>query len=137
MRVRSSIILAIVFAAGCGGSDNSSTGGTPTTPTPNPPPTGPPVATTTITITAAGVSPQRITVSPGTRVTFVNNDTRSHEMNSDPHPSHGDCPPIDDVGFLAAGQSKQTGNLTAARTCGFHDHNQPTVASLTGQIIVQ
>ena len=93
--------------------------------------------TTTITITAAGVSPQRITVSPGTRVTFVNNDSRQHEMNSDPHPTHGDCPPIDDVGFLAPGQSKQTGNLNTVRTCGFHDHNQPDTASLQGQIVVQ
>ena len=137
MKGRSSIILAIVFAAGCGGSSDSGSGGTPTTPTPNPPTNTPPVATTTITITAAGINPQRITVSPGTRVTFVNNDTRTHEMNSDPHPNHGDCPPIDDVGFLSPGQSKQTGNLTVTRTCGFHDHNQPDVASLKGQIVVQ
>jgi plastocyanin len=95
------------------------------------------VATTTITITAAGVSPQRITVSPGSRVTFVNNDTRSHEMNSDPHPDHGDCPAINDVGFIQPGQSKTTGNLTTARTCGFHDHNLPTLTSLQGQIVIQ
>jgi hypothetical protein len=29
------------------------------------------------------------------------------------------------VGFLAVGQSKQTGNLNTARTCGYHDHNDP------------
>jgi hypothetical protein len=58
-------------------------------------------------------------------------------MHSDPHPNHGDCPAIDDVGFMAAGQTKLTGNLTVARTCGFHDHNLPDVASLRGQIIVQ
>lgn len=126
------MMLTAWLAAGCGG---SSSGGTPTAPTP--PPNSPPVATTTITITAAGVSPQRITVSPGTRVTFINNDTRSHEMNSDPHPTHGDCPAIDDVGFLQPGQTKLTGNLNVVRTCGFHDHNQFSVASLQGQIIVQ
>jgi hypothetical protein len=38
---------------------------------------------------------------------------------------------------MAAGQTKLTGNLTVARTCGFHDHNLPDVASLRGQIIVQ
>jgi plastocyanin len=133
MKARSTLLIAIATAAlACGGSSDG--GGTPTTPTT---PTTPPVATTTITITANGVNPQRITVPIGSRVTFINNDTRTHEMNSDPHPTHGDCPAIDDVGFLAAGQTKQTGNLTVARTCGFHDHNQPTVASLTGQIIVQ
>ena len=137
--MKSRILCVITLAAlamACGGSDSptapsnggGSGGGGSTTP---------PVATTTITITSAGVSPQRITVSPGTRVTFINNDSRSHEMNSDPHPQHGDCPAIDDIGFIAVGQTKQTGNLTTARTCGFHDHNQPTVTSLTGQIIVQ
>jgi plastocyanin len=132
MRHASGILVVLLLVAGCGGGGNSS-GGTPTSPTPTPPPTN----TTTITITAAGVSPQRITVSPGTRVTFINNDSRSHEMNSDPHPNHGDCPAIDDVGFLAPGQTKQTGNLNVARTCGFHDHNQPDVRSLQGDIVVQ
>ncbi len=138
MTSRHAIFVAMTaLAIGCGGSSDPTSPSPP--PTQNPPPAnqGPPVATTTITITAAGVNPQRITVSPGTRVTFINNDTRPHEMNSDPHPNHGDCPAIDDVGFLQAGQTKLTGNLTVVRTCGFHDHNQPTLTSLQGQIIVQ
>jgi len=134
-------LLIVLAAAACGGG-SSGTSNTPTNPSPattttTPPTTTPPVQTTTITITASGVSPQRITVSPGTRVTFVNNDSRQHEMNSDPHPTHGDCPPIDDVGFLAPGQSKQTGNLNTVRTCGYHDHNQPDTANLKGQIVIQ
>ena len=131
-------LMIALTAAACGGGSSSSTPTTPSPPTTTtPPPTNPPVQTTTITITASGVSPTRITVSPGTRVTFVNNDNRQHEMNSDPHPTHGDCPPIDDVGFLAPGQSKQTGNLNTVRTCGYHDHNQPDTANLKGQIVVQ
>jgi len=126
------IAASVVLAMGCGG---GSGGGTPTAPGN---PTNPtPVATTTITITAAGVNPQVITVPVGSRVTFINNDSRSHEMHSDPHPNHGDCPPIDDVGFISAGQTKQTGNLTVVRTCGYHDHNLPDIANLRGQIIVQ
>ena len=139
MNVRQAVLVAIsVLALGCGGGSDS-----PTAPSGGGGSSGggssgnPPVATSTITITAAGVSPQRITVAPGTRVTFINSDSRTHEMNSDPHPTHGDCPAIDDVGFLAAGQTKQTGNLTVVRTCGYHDHNQPTVTSLQGQILVQ
>jgi plastocyanin len=92
---------------------------------------------TTITITTSGVSPQSLTVSPGTRVSFVNNDTRIHEMNSDPHPTHGDCPEIDQVGFLAPGQSKQTGNLNTVRSCGYHDHNNPSATSLQGTILIR
>jgi plastocyanin len=135
MRHHLGTCVVLAFVAGCGGGSSSNGGGPPTSPTPTPTP--PPTNTTTITITAAGVSPQRITVSPGTRVTFINNDSRTHEMNSDPHPNHGDCPPIDDVGFLAPGQTKQTGNLNVVRTCGFHDHNQPDVRSLQGQIVIQ
>src|SRR5262245_34955295 len=111
------------LAIGCGGDSSSSS--SPSSPSPTPPPTGPPTATTTITITGSGVSPQNITVTAGSRVTFVNNDSRTHEMNSDPHPVHSDCPEINAVSFLAAGQSKQTDPLNTRRTCGFHDHNQP------------
>jgi plastocyanin len=125
------LIVAVIVAAGCGGGDDD----TPTSPSNPSNPT--PVPTTTITLTAAGANPQVITVPAGSRVTFINNDSRSHEMHSDPHPNHGDCPPIDDVGFIAVGQSKQTGTLTVTRTCGFHDHNLPDVANLRGQIIVQ
>jgi hypothetical protein len=58
-------------------------------------------------------------------------------MESDPHPIHTDCPAINDVGFLSPGQSKQTGNLTTARTCGYHDHNQSETTSLQGTIVIQ
>ena len=102
-----------------------------------PAPTPAPSGGTTITITATGVSPKSITVSAGSRVTFVNNDTRVHDMNSDPHPEHTDCPEINQVGFLASGQSRQTGNLNTTRTCGFHDHDLPQNTSLQGSIVIQ
>jgi plastocyanin len=143
MNLRILAVAAMAAAAfACGGGGNggggggTGGGGGPTGPS-NPNPGNPPAATTTITITSAGVNPQRITVPVGSRVTFINNDNRQHEMNSDPHPTHGDCPALDQVGFIAPGQTKQTGNLTTARTCGFHDHNQPDVVSLQGQIVVQ
>jgi hypothetical protein len=41
------------------------------------------------------------------------------------------------VGDIQAGASRTTQNLTRARTCGFHDHNQPTVTALQGTITVQ
>lgn len=94
--------------------------------------------TTTMTINASGVlTPNDITVSPGSRVTIVNNHNRQHEMNSDPHPDHTDCPAINDVGFLSAGQTKLTGNLNTVRTCGIHDHNDPNNNSLKGIIRIQ
>ena len=138
MNIRATILgtaaVALFAAAACGGGGSSSGGGgsTPTTPSPTPTP-----GTATITITASGVSPRTVTISAGSRVTFVNNDTRAHDMASDPHPAHSACPPINDVGFLQPGQTRTTGNLNTARTCGFHDHNRDTDTSLQGSIVIQ
>jgi hypothetical protein len=119
-------ILALAMSA-CGGG-----GGTPPGPTPNP--NNP----NTITIGANGaVNPRELTVSPGTRVTFVNSHNRRHDMTSDPHPDHQDCPEINSVGVLNPGQSRETGNLVAVRSCGFHDHDDPDNSNLRGRIIIR
>ena len=97
-------------------------------------PSGPVVTTTTITITSAGVSPKDIQIVLGARVLFINNDTRSHEMGSDPHPDHTDCPYINQVGFLLPGERRETGNSVLTRVCGFHDHDNPDVQNLRGTI---
>jgi len=130
--------IGLAFVVACGGGSTSNGGPGPS---PTPPPTGGGggggTSTTTITIANNAVSPKTITVPRGTQVTFVNNDTQAHDMNSDPHPIHTDCPEINQVGFLVAGQSKQTGALNIARTCGYHDHNQDTVEALKGSIVIQ
>ena len=131
--IGSAVLAATMTLTACGGGDDSSPSPTPApSPTPTPTPGG-----TTITISNNAVSPQTLTVARGTRVTFMNNDNRNHEMNSDPHPAHTDCPELNDVGFLTSGQSRQTGNLNTARTCSFHDHNQPSVSGLQGRIVIQ
>ena len=92
---------------------------------------------TTITISNNAVCPQNITVPRGTQVTFVNSDSRTHEMTSDPHPEHTDCTEINAVGNLVPGQSRQTSNLVVARRCGFHDHIAFDVKALQGSITIQ
>jgi plastocyanin len=103
----------------------------PTVPSPG---SLPPVQTNTITITSSGASPRNVEVALGSRVLFINNDSRSHNMSSDPHPEHNDCPVLNDAGFLQPGQSRETGNIVIARTCGFHDHDSPGTQTLWGQI---
>ena len=127
-------IAALALTVACGGSSGSST---PTTPSTGGGSGSSGTGAATITITSAGVSPKTVTIAVGQRVTFVNNDSRNHEMNSDPHPTHGDCPGLDQVGFLAPGQSKTSGNLNTARACGFHDHLNDSNTSLQGTIVVQ
>lgn len=122
---------AIALGSACGGSNDAA-------PSPTTGGGGGGSATgTTITITSSGVSPKALTVARGTQVTFTNNDAVSHEMNSDPHPVHTDCPEVNNVGFLSPGQGKTTGNLNTARMCGYHDHNRDTDRSLQGQITIQ
>ncbi len=92
----------------------------------------------TITIgTNSAVSPSPVTISAGQSVTFMNSDTRSHDMESDPHPAHTDCPSIANVGLLQPGQSKTTFGFARAGSCGFHDHNNSDSSSLKGRIIIQ
>ena len=100
-------------------------------------PTPPPVATNTITITSAGVTPKNITVPLGSQVTFVNNDSRTHDMQSDPHPEHDDCPELQTVGALKAGESRQSANLNTARTCTYHDNQNEGNNSLRGSIVIE
>ncbi len=102
-----------------------------------PAPSDPPVNTLTITITANGVSPKHIEVPLGSRVLFINSDNRTHYMHSDPHPDQNDCPELNQVGVLAPSQTRETGNLVVARTCGYHDHNLFTNPSLQGTITIR
>lgn len=127
---------ALAMAMACGGGSSSSGGGAATPTSPTTPPANP-TSTTTITISNNSVTPKNIVVKQGSQVTFVNNDTQPHEMESDPHPEHTDCTALAQVGFLSPGQSKQSGNLNTIRVCGFHDHNQPSVSGLEGSITIQ
>lgn len=123
---RRALVLLALTSAACGGGDDAPTA-------PDPTPTNP----YRVTISSSGVSPTEIVVPPGTRVLFVNSDSRRHDMTSDPHPDHTNCPEINQVGALNGGQSRETGNLVAVRTCGFHDHDDPNNAALQGRIVIR
>ncbi len=90
----------------------------------------------TITIGATGVTPSSVEVAVGGTVTFVNSTGDNHDMDSNPHPVHTDCPALN-VGLLRPGESRASQALTTARTCGFHDHNNPGTASLMGTITIR
>ena len=138
-------LVVTVTAVACGGGSSTPTTPTPPTsttpPTTTPPTTTPPTTATdsaTITIGADGrVSPTSVTIVRGGRVTMINNHNSAHDMASDPHPEHSNCPELNQWGFLTAGQQRTSGNLNTARTCGFHDHNVPTNTALQGTVIIQ
>jgi plastocyanin len=92
----------------------------------------------TITIGSNGaVSPSQVTIGVGQSVTFTNNHSSAHDMSSDPHPIHTDCPSMGNVGTLQPGQSKTSFGFAAAGSCGFHDHNNSESAGLKGRITIQ
>ena len=123
VRIRAAaVVLVTLLSPGCGN---------PSTPTPTP------TSTITVRFTTTGVSPKSVNIPLGGRVLFVNQDTREHTVGSDPHPDHTDCPPINQVGLLQPGQQRETGNFVTAGTCGFHDHEIPTDATLQGTIIAK
>ena len=143
VRKRLSTLVAalVMFAVACGSdSGRSVTSPSPApsagpTPAPGPTPTPGPVPAR-VTITSNGVDPASITVSVGTRVVFVNNDTIPHDIAGGPDPFHPDCRQIDAVGFLTPGQSRQTDPLPQARTCEYHDHSFHSTL-FNGRIVIQ
>ena len=126
---RACLACLLILVSSCGGSSPSSPSGG----------SGGGSTGTTITITSAGVNVTQLNISQGTRVLFVNNDSRSHNMTSDPNPEHNDCSEINTVGLLQPCQSRETANMNTIRTCGFHDHDDPPPggARFSGRITVR
>jgi len=83
------------------------------------------------------MSPLELTIAVGQRVTFVNNDVRSHDVVGGVDPNHPDCPEIVQAGFLTPGRSGDTGVFTSARTCEYHDHTELSVPAFQGRIIIR
>jgi len=99
------------------------------------PPGAPGPSGATITILANGtLSPANVDINVGQSVTFVNQDSRNHEMSSDPHPSHSDCPQI--VVLTTPGQTRLSNALPTAKVCGLHDHLDPSNINLLGRVTV-
>ena len=120
----------LALAAACGGDSASGTTSPSTGCTPS-------SNANTLVIQNNIICPQTITVSRGSQLTILNSDSRNHEMDSDPHPEHTDCPELNQIGFLSPGQSRISGNLNTARKCGMHDHSSPDTASLKATITIQ
>jgi hypothetical protein len=123
--------LALALVAWACGDSNS-----PTEPTPPPSTGGPGASSITITLTSAGASASATDLAVGGTVTVVNNDGVSHEMSSDPHPAHTNCPGLN-FGPLAPGQSRTSAALSTARSCGMHDHANPGTQSLMRTITIR
>ena len=88
-----------------------------------------------ITITATGLSSADVRIEPTQRVRFVNNDTRPHQINTNPHNLHTDCTPNNTI-VINPGQTVDTGIFTDVKPCGYHDHLLPDTQAYWGLIRV-
>jgi plastocyanin len=134
MRIVNSVVAATAaiavaaVAMSCGGSSSSTSPSGSCTPSTN---------ANTLVIMNGAICPQALTVTRGTQLTISNQDSRNHNMASDPHPEHTDCPELNQIGLLSTGQSRSSGNLNTVRTCGMHDHDDPNNGSLKARITIQ
>ena len=113
---------------------------------PSGPITFPPDVRTTVTITDAGVNPQvvHVTTTCGQTdcrlyVRFVNNDSVSHDLQSDPHPAHSTCVLFNSgIGRIGPGQSREiaiNGACSLAQFRGYHDETRLDDPRFQGQVV--
>jgi len=85
-----------------------------------------------VTLTQSGFNPSTITIKVGDSVTWVNKSGQQATVNSNPHPTHTNYPPLNLGGF--ADGSSLTLTFPTPGTFGYHNHLNP---SETGTIIVK
>lgn len=85
-----------------------------------------------VQITSSGFTPQNITVKAGESVTWVNEDTESHQVNSAVHPTHQVYPRLN-LGVIKPAETKEL-SFPDAGSYKYHDHLNP---SLTGSVTVE
>jgi hypothetical protein len=121
-------ILVAAAAASCGG---GYTAPTPTTPQ------GVVAGSlgATISLTANGPVPSDVRIEVTQKVRIINNDTRPHQINTNPHNFHTDCAANNTV-VLNPGQQFDTANFNDVKACGYHNHLLPDDQKFWGVIRV-
>lgn len=114
------VIAAVLYLANSGGIFSSLFGGTD--------------QSATVTISAKGFSPQTIKVKKGQKVEWVNEDTSSHQVASDPFPDHNLLPSLFADSPLGKGESFSY-TFDDAGTFTYHDQLSP--ADFKGTVIVE
>src|SRR5260221_1885636 len=85
-----------------------------------------------VTLTPNSFSPATLTITVAQTVTWTNKSATAATVNSNPHPTHTDYPPLN-LGSFSDGASLSL-SFPKAGTYGYHNHLNP---SETGMIVVQ
>jgi plastocyanin len=89
--------------------------------------------TALVTVTASGFSPETISVTAGTSVSWDNEDTSPHVVASDPYPTDNGLPGFNSINALQTGDSYSY-DFTKVGTFTYHDQLNPY--ALMGTVIV-
>ncbi len=85
-----------------------------------------------VKVTSSGFSSKSITIKVGESVTWQNDDSENHIVNSAVHPTHLVYPPLN-LGVIKPGETRSL-TFSEAGTYKYHDHLNP---SLTGSVTVE
>lgn len=86
----------------------------------------------TVEIQSNRFAPNLVQIKKGERVTWVNKDTRSHQVSSNPHPIHNGLPGFDSLKGIKEGGTYSF-TFDKVGSWGYHDHLSPAIE---GKIIV-
>ncbi len=88
-----------------------------------------------LVFSSSGITPKNLTIDAGVKIRVINGDTVTHQLASDPHPTHTGCPYINTQPLAASKCEVLT--LTEVNDCGFHDHTRPQNNAFYGLISIQ
>ncbi len=91
-----------------------------------------PAKEVTVTVTSSGFDPATVTISTGTKVTWINKSGERANVSSDKHPTHLLYPPLN-LGSFNDGESVSL-VFDKVGTFTYHNHLDP---SMTGEVVVQ
>jgi hypothetical protein len=92
-------------------------------------------SSTGVRIGPSGLDPIELSAILGTCVVFVNQDTVAHDIRSDPHPGHSNCPALN-VGLVPSGKTSVTLAINTWGVCGYHDELAPDDERFKGHFVI-
>lgn len=93
------------------------------------------VAESIVTLNSDGLNPQSIKVNKNSKVTWINQDQKPHQIASDPHPTNSQLPGLVST-TLTTGDSYSY-VFTDSGTFTYHDHLDPLNSAFQGTVIVE
>jgi hypothetical protein len=88
-----------------------------------------------VRIGPSGLDPSELRPILGTCVAFTNQDTIPHDIESDPHPAHSNCPWLN-VGLVPPGTSRVSLGVNIWGTCEYHDELAPGDQRFKGRFVI-